>query len=368
MTLPPTQVALVQEVYAQPLQLKNILVPEPVVGSALINVLTTPVLSYAREVYNGTRAYPYKTPLIPGTSCVGRVVALGPDATSLRVGQLVYADATIHSRDNPDDIVLHGLVSAGTPGSMKLMNEVWRDGAFASYTLFPLENVFPLDEARMTELGYGPDNLALITKYLCLGGLRNINLQAGETIVVAPATGAFGGATVACSVALGASVIAMGRNAESLAKLESTFPRVRTVPITGSMDEEVSALRAAAAGRAIDAVFEISPPQAAKSTHIKSCIHSLRRGGRVCLMGGIQEDYPIPLREIMRKNLTLRGTWMYSREQVLALIQMVESGILKLGKEAGIGSIKVFGFADWQKAFDHASENAGWDKAVLMKP
>ncbi|KAL1604881.1 hypothetical protein SLS60_004421 [Paraconiothyrium brasiliense] len=368
MAVPTTQTALVQETYAQPLSLKNIPVPEAIPGSALIKVIVAPVLSYAREVYNGTRKYPYTAPIVPGTSCIGRVAALGRDSTSLQVGQLVYADATIHSRDNPDDMILHGLVAAASPGSKKLMDEVWRDGKYGEYTLVPLESVFALDEQRLKELGYAENDLATITKYLCLGGLRDINLQAGETIVVAPATGAFGGAAVACSVAIGATVIAMGRNLDSLAQLEATFPRVKTVKITESVDDDVAALQAAAGGRAIDAVFEISPPQAAKSTHIKSCILALKRGGRMSLMGGIQEDYPIPLRQVMRKNLTLTGTWMYNREQVLALIKMVETGILKIGKQGGIRELTIFEFAEWEKAFDYASDNAGWATTVLIRP
>jgi threonine dehydrogenase-like Zn-dependent dehydrogenase len=366
MAVPTTQTALIQEVYGQPLSSKQIAVPSPTPGSALIQVLLAPVLSYAREVYNGTRAYPYATPLVPGSSCIGRVAALGPDATSLHVGQLVYVDPTVHSRDDPDDMVLRGLAAGGTPGSKKLMDNVWRDGTYAAYALAPLEGVFALDEGCLRGLGYAEEDLATIDRYLCVGGLRDIGLQAGETIVVAPATGAFGGAAVACCVAMGASVVAMGRNVDVLAGLESSFPRVKTVRITESVEDDVAALRAAAGGRPIDAVFEISPPQAAKSTHIKSCILALRRGGRMSLMGGIQEDYAIPLRQVMRKNLTLKGTWMYNREQVL--IKMVETGILKLGKQGGVKNVSVFGLAEWEKAFDYASDNSGASTMVLLRP
>lgn len=83
-------------------------------------------------------------------------------------------------------------------------------------------------------------------------------------------------------------------------------------------------------------------------------------------MGGIQEDYPVPLREVMRKNLTLRGTWMYSREQVLALIKMVETGVLKLGRQGGMKDIRVFGMEEWESAFE-AAENGGWATTVLLR-
>jgi threonine dehydrogenase-like Zn-dependent dehydrogenase len=247
------------------------------------------------------------------------------------------------------------------------MEDVWRDGTYGEYTLAPLEGVFALEEGRLRGLGYAEEDLATIERYLCLGGLRDIGVQAGEMVVVAPATGAFGGAAVACCVAMGASVVAMGRNVDVLAELGASFPRVKTVKITESVEDDVAALRAAAGGRPIDAVFEISPPQAATLTHIKSCILALKRGGRMSLMGGI-DDYAIPLRQVMRKNLTLKGTWMYNREQVLGLIKMVETGVLKLGKQGGVKDISVFGFVEWEKAFDYASDNAGASTMVLLRP
>jgi hypothetical protein len=61
----------------------------------------------------------------------------------------------------------------------------------------------------------------------------------------------------------------------------------------------------------IDAYFDISLPQVAKSMHIKSCILALRQGGRVSLMGGQMEDVPLPVNaikiisEASRKNAVL---------------------------------------------------------------
>ena len=368
MSFPTTQTALVQEVYAEPLTLKTIPVPTVHHGSALIRTLYSGVASYAREIYNGTRHYSYEAPIVPGFGAIGRIAALGPDATYLKEGQLVYADGMIHSRDNPDDIVLCGLTAGATSGAQKLMRETWHNGTWAEYVRVPLENVFPLNEEKLSGLGYAIEELATLTKYLAYGGLRDIDVRAGETVVVAPATGAFGGAAVAVCIALGARVIAMGRNKDALEALESTFGRnVKTVKITADVAHDVAALKSAANGP-IDAVFEVSPPEAAKSTHIKSCIVALRRGGRMSLMGGIREDYPIPLGEVMRKNLVLRGTWMYSREQLLELIKMVETGVLKIGKKGGLKSFNVFPFSDWEKAFDTASDNARWDATVLFTP
>src|SRR6201991_3217554 len=77
-------------------------VPDPVLGTGevIIDVVATRVLSYANEVFSGERNYALDLPVIPGPGGVGRVRAIGPDATRLKVGDWVLCDPTIRSRDD----------------------------------------------------------------------------------------------------------------------------------------------------------------------------------------------------------------------------------------------------------------------------
>ena len=68
------------------------------------------------------------------------------------------------------------------------MRGEWRDWTYAEYAKVPLENCFPLDEERLLGpieeggLGYSVENLTQIPRLLVPnGGLKDINLQAGET-------------------------------------------------------------------------------------------------------------------------------------------------------------------------------------------
>lgn len=98
----------------------------------------------------------------------------------------------------------------------------------AEYVKARLENCVPLDKKGLTigpaEGGLGYDILrlayfaALLVPY---GGLRDINLQEGETVMIAPAVGGFGGAEVLVALAMGARVIAMRRKLELLVKLKT---------------------------------------------------------------------------------------------------------------------------------------------------
>lgn len=369
-SLPETHHALVQQVYAEPLKVEQIPVPKPTPGSAIVKIDVASIISYAKHIYNGARKYQYPTPLVTGTMAIGRIAALGPDAVLLKEGQLVFVDPTIRGRDDPAAIILSGITEGATEGGRKLMHGEWRDSSYAEYMKAPLENCIPLNETRLCGpvskggLGYSIEQLSWLGQPLvAFGGLKSINLQAGETIIVAPATGGFGSAAVLAALAMGAKVIARGRNADMLAKVKNfDSSRIETVQIVGDQEKEMAELKKF--GR-IDAFFDISPAFAADSTHFKSAILSLRPEGRVSLMGGLMGDLAIPHRFIMRYNISLIGKWMFYRDDIPVLVRLIESGLLRLDV------VKVYGpypLEEWQKAFDTAEENAGLGDIALFKP
>lgn len=369
--LPKTHLALVQEVKAEPLIVKEIPTPQATPGSAIIKVLSAPVMAYLREVYDGTRPYQYPVPLVTGTSAIGRIVATGSDAVKLKHGDLVFYDCTIHGRDDSDAIILAGLAEGGTEGSRKLIRGEWRDSTFAEYAKVPLENCYVLDEQRLCSpiaqggRGYTIDQLGwLLQALIPYGGLRSIGLQPGETILISPATGGFGSAAVVVALAMGARVIAMARNVQELEKIKRLNPaRVEIVPMTGNLEEEVAALKKTGT---IDAFLDISPIKAKDSTHFKAGILSLRRRGRVSLMGGLRDDFAIPHHFVMRFNLTLKGQWMYERDDIFAFLGLLNTGVLDVKDLVKITG--VFGLEDWKKAFDLAFESGRLGEITVLRP
>ena len=375
MSLPKTYRALVLRSTSSPLEVEKPSTPQPTPGVAVVRILVAPIVSYAREIYNGTRKYPFPKPLVVGNSAIGRIAAVGPDTASLTPGQLVHVDCMIRGRDDPTAIFLSGIHEGFSEGSRKLMHGEWRDSTFAEYAKVPLENCNVLDEKRLLGpvadggLGYRVEELGYISTLLVpYGGLKSIDLKVGETIIVTPATGAFGGAAVLTAVAMGARVIAMGRNRAALERLKRTAAfgeRIETVPITGDMQADTIALKKFGA---IDAFFDISPPAAAGSTHMKSCILALTHGARVSLMGGFQGDVGIPHSVVMHKNMMLKGNWMYTRGDVMELVKMVERGMLKLGESNGQKIIGKFALEDWSSALNLAAENPGMGELTLFAP
>ncbi|KAK3684500.1 hypothetical protein LTR37_020212 [Vermiconidia calcicola] len=369
--LPDKMKALVLRSTSEPPAIETVPTPQPTLGSAVVRVLAASTISYMHDIYNGKRNYPFPMPIIPGTSAVGRVVAIGPDATKLKPGDLVFVDCTIRSRDDPADVFLAAIHEGFTPGSAKLMKDVIRDWTYAEYCRVPLESLTVLDEKRLTGsqtdggLGLSIEQLGFVARMLVpYGGLRDIELRAGQTVIVAPATGPFGGAAVLVALAMGARVIAMGRNRDSLAYLKQKISsdRVETVAITGDMEADCSELKKYGP---TDAYFDIGPPEAHASTHIKSCILALRHGARISLMGGYREDIPIPHVSIMHKNIRLYGKWMYEREDIVDLFKMVESGVLDLRTVEVAGQ---FPLAQWKEAWDEAADKTMFDQVVVINP
>ncbi|KAJ7263983.1 alcohol dehydrogenase [Mycena haematopus] len=342
--------------------------PQAGPGSAVIRVLAAGVLSYAAEVYSGRKPYPYPTPFTPGSSAIGRIAALGSDATLLKRGQLVFFDCFIVGRDDPTALILSGVNSGPTAGSRAMMEGEWRDSTYAEYAKVPLENCFPLDETRLLgDLGYKVEDLMFLAALsVPFGGLRDVGVKAGEKVIVAPATGAFGGAGVIAALAMGARVVAMGRDAEALERVKAVNPdRIRTVLNTGDVMGDTKELTKDGPA---DVFLDLSPREAVGSTHLQSCILALRREGRASLMGGQLDLVPMPIRAIMRYNLTIKGKWMYTKEDIRVLINLAETGFLKLGQAGGIATPTMFPLEDFMAAFEVAAKNKGLGSRAVIAP
>lgn len=142
---------------SEPLAIETRVIPTALPGTIIVKVLGTYVLPYLVDVFNGTLPYNLNLPMVPGVNSVARIHAVGSDATTLKKGQLVLCDQTVRARDAPELSILMGLHGGGAP---MLMEGEWRDGSFAEYAKFPLENVFALDEENLFgKLGYTVEDL-----------------------------------------------------------------------------------------------------------------------------------------------------------------------------------------------------------------
>ena len=344
-------------------------------GTVAVKVLAHSFLSYTASLLAGTMQYPLSLPMTPGGGAIVRIVApLPSDATSLKEGQLAFLDPTVRARDDADTSMLHGIHGGATPEAKKLMDGEWRNGTMAEYAKVPLENVFELDEDALCKgMGYNYADLAYMQRLMVpMGGLSALDVKAGERVVIAPATGGFGGAAVEAARAMGADVVMVGRNKGGLEKIKSVLMekspyagKVDVVALSGEMEKDVGAIKGCGV---VDKYLDFSPPQAAKSGHLMVCLMALKRGGSACLMGGIMGMVEVAYGLVMFNNLTIKGRFMYEAEDVKKLIRLVEGGRLLLGEKGEIETVGTYGLKEWKEALPAAEKEAGWGKQVVLDP
>ncbi|SES29770.1 zinc-binding dehydrogenase [Lentzea albida] len=339
-------------------------VPDPVTGGGevLVEVLATCVPPYAAEVFGGERRYPLEPPVVPGVGGIGRVLRVGPDATRLEAGDLVWCDSTVRARDDAltPDIALQGWSSRGEGGA-RLARHL-HDGPFAELLRVPTENAYHLpstaDPARWS---------ALAVHTIPYGGLLAGGLAAGETVLISGATGNLGSSAVAVALAMGAGhVVAPGRNRAALDLLANRFgARVSPVELTGDEDTDRTAMTKAAGGP-VDLVLDLLPPSA-PSAAARAAAMVVREQGRVVLMGGVGmlggADLALPYPWIMRNSVTVRGQWMFPRTANTGMIRLVATGALDLSPER----VTRFGLDQVNEAVAHAAKHGGpFDRTVLV--
>ncbi|KAF4629535.1 hypothetical protein G7Y89_g8615 [Cudoniella acicularis] len=372
--LPSTFKGLFCAAAGQPLASKDVAMPDAIPGTVIVRVLSFIAEKIMSNLLAGGTGLHSPFPFVPGGRAIGRIAAIGTDTTTLQAGQLVLIDPFVLGRDNPDVKIMWGAgVFGSEPQPIKLITDSWRDGVFAEYSRAPLENCYALNEKLLLGsptdggFGYSVGDLAVLPRHaVAIGGLRSINLQPGETIIVAPATGIFSGACVEIASAMGAHVIAVGRNLKALETIAAANPRVDIIQLKGDAKEDLASLQKFGQ---IDAYIDISPPFANESTHVRTCMMALKRyNARVSLMGFIQKDIPLPYMMAVGKNITIVGKYMYEREDVRALIRLTETGLLKLGKSGGREILAKFTLDDFEKAFELAQQTNDASKIVLIEP
>jgi NADPH:quinone reductase-like Zn-dependent oxidoreductase len=175
------------------------------------------------------------------------------------------------------------------------------NGSYAQFTRAPVSNVALIEsDLSWAELAAIPETYA--TAWTCL--FRNLEIEAGQTVVIRGATSSFGQAAVNLAVNAGAKVIATTRNRDRFAKLEALG--VSRVEVEG-----LDLSKRIAETKEIDAVLDL----VGNSTILDS-LAMLRRGGRACLAGWLGGLAPIadfnPLLQMPSGvNLTFFGSFVF---------------------------------------------------------
>jgi NADPH2:quinone reductase len=175
------------------------------------------------------------------------------------------------------------------------------NGSYAEYTRVRASNVAYIDaDLPWSQLAALPETYA--TAWTCL--FRNLELTAGQTIVIRGATSSLGQAAVKLAVRHGARVIATTRNHDHFTTL-TALGAARTELEAPNLAARIAEVKQ------IDAVLDL----VGNSTILDS-LDMLRRGGRACLAGWLGGLAPIPdfnplLRMASGVYLTFFGSFVF---------------------------------------------------------
>ena len=346
-----------------PTQLREDL-PDPVLrpGGAIVRMLAVPVLSYTKQVHSGKLGYLLPTPFIPGNGGVGAIEQVADDVPHLKPGQHVAIDPRMvtHTASGPDeaDSVLIGLTALSE--SARTLQNVWKNGTFAEKALVPAESLTPVE-------GVSPQNLdaraSLAHVAVPYGGLLRGQLEPGQSVIINGATGAFGARGVLVALAMGADrVIAVGRNAQALEPLTAIDPsRVSSAVLDSkNVAESTARILRANGGQPAHLYYDMLG-RADEPSSILACLSAVRYRGTAVWMGGASLDVPLSYHELMRRELTLIGNFMFPRFAISRLAAMLRSGTLRLDRL----KFQHFGLDRFSEAFDAAEKAKGLEGVIL---
>lgn len=237
-------------------------------------------------------------PLIQGTDCCGRVIAVATNSHTSLIGSRVLVRPCIR------------------PSGFGSMENIWLgsdfDGAFAQFVKVAVSDVFPVNCAWSdAELGTIPCAYGTAENML-----HHANVVRGEQVLVSGASGGVGSAAVQLAKRRGAAVTAIASETKRTQLLSIGADRV-----IGRDDDPAVVI----GENSIDAVIDTVAGPA-----FGGMLKALKRGGRYVCSGAIGGPLvTLDLRTLYLRNLTLIGCTAWDEPVFPNLISYIERGELR---------------------------------------
>ncbi|RDW86469.1 uncharacterized protein DSM5745_03111 [Aspergillus mulundensis] len=237
------------------------------------------------------------------------------------------------------------------------------NGSYAEYTVANASNVVPLGPAAESlswaQLAAIPESYA--TAWTCL--FRNLELKAGQRLLIRGGTSAFGRAAINLAVNAGAHVTATTRN-------ESRIDALRALGVENvEIEHPILSEHLSKTESKFDAVLELI----GNSTIVDS-LKLVRRGGRVCLAGFLGGLAPVPdfnplLQMASGVYFSFFGSFVFGTEEfplsdvpLQDIVTMIAEGKFK----AEPARIFKFGESDIREAHALMERNQAGGKMVVV--
>ena len=243
-------------------------------------------------------------PRIQGADTVGKIVAVGKDVSTDRIGERVMVDFSIYNTDTASladiDYIGHG-----------------RDGGYAEYCAVPAVNAHVVD-TTMTDAELATFCCAYLTAEHMLDRAR---LKAGERILISGAAGGVGSALIQLSRVRKALPYAI-TSTDKAQSVKAIGAEEVVLRDSGDLAEQVETMMQ---GQPIDVVADV-----VAGPLFKTLINLLRPEGRYTTAGAFAGPVvELDLRTIYLKHLEIHGSSQGSRKAFARLVRYIEENKVK---------------------------------------
>ena len=311
MAIKKSMQAAVVEKFGQPLVVREIPVPEPGPGQALVEIVASGVCHTDLHAADGDWPVKPTLPFTPGHEGAGIVVALGSGVTHLKEGDRVGI-AWLHSACGYCEFCLSGWETL-CPQQRNSGYSV--NGTFAQYAL-----------GQANYLGRIPKDLSFAdaAPILCAGvttykGLKETGTRAGEWVVISGA-GGLGHIAIQYAKAMGLHVAAVDLGPEKIALAKELGAELAIDAKTQDPPSEIQKQIGGAHAVLVTAVSTVA---------FKQAIGMLRRGGTCVLNGLPPGEFPVSIFDIVLNGYTIRGSIVGTRLDLEEALSFAAEGKVK---------------------------------------
>ncbi len=309
--LPKTMKAAVVREFGKPLQIEEMQVKSPGKNQVLVKVIASGVCHTDLHATDGDWPVKPKLPLIPGHEGVGYVVALGPDVTGVKEGDIVGVP-WLYSACGCCEYCITGwetLCDTQQNGGYSV------DGSYAEYVIADARYVAHLpSNTNMIEMA--PILCAGVTVYK---GLKETETKAGEWVAIS-GIGGLGHLAVQYAKAMGMHVAAIDISKD---KLDLAKKLGADITVNALEEDPGVYLKKETGGMHGVLVTAVSP------IAFKQGISVLRKKGTIALNGLPPGSFDLPIFETVLNRYTVRGSIVGTRKDLQESVQFALEGKVK---------------------------------------
>ncbi len=290
-------------VYKGPWRMELEDLPRPACGDGEVLLRVTAVGICGSDVHGFTGESGRRTPgMVMGHEAVGVVESAGPGVESPQVGQAVAVYNILDGSRPPDP-------GEGDPSFLdkKVVGvNLGRRGAMAEYLALPAANALPIPPGTDPELGILAEPLAV-----ALHGFRRLagrNVRPGKVAVAG--AGTIGLASILAALDLGAEAVAAADPIPEKRRRAEAFGAASFIPEQGPAEA-----LGGPPGLVVDAV--------GTGESFARCLSWAGPGGSVLLVGNLARQVPLPLQDVVGREISLFGTYGFDRGSFARALEAV---------------------------------------------